>query len=175
MNNLLNIKLKFNHEKNRNKPGPRNLNKTRKTTVNDLRRLVLELKKVKEFYSQNDKYVNGVLIDVYYNDIISKSGRIKEVLKIKGECNDSIVGARFTDGLPGTENHIITYYVEKNVIDVAIDKLLKAADYIDKYLNGEATSDNFDSSLPFSNINIFAFGFDCYCDCDSGCSSIRCC
>lgn len=148
MNNLLNIKLKFNHEKNRNKPGPRNLNKTRKTTANDLRRLVLELKKVKEFYSQNDKYVNGVLIDVYYNDIISKSGRIKEVLKIKGECNDSIVGARFTDGLPGIENHIITHYVEKNVIDVAIDKLLKAADYIDKYLNGEATSDNFDSSLP---------------------------
>lgn len=148
MNNLLNIKLKFNYEKNINKPGPRNLNKSRKTKANDLRRLVLDLKKVKEFYSQNDKYINGVLIDVYYNDIISKSGRIKEILKNKEECNDSIVGARFTNGVPGTENHIITHYVEKNVIDSAINKILIAADYIDEYLNGEATSENFNSSLP---------------------------
>ncbi len=148
MNNLLNIKFKFNQEKNRNIPGPRNLNKTRKTNANDLRRLILEIKKVKEFYSQNDKYVKGILIDVYYNDIISKSGRIKDVLRNKGECNDCIVGARFTNGLQGTENHIITYYVEKKDIDVAIDKLLVAADFIDEYLNGEATSINFDSSLP---------------------------
>lgn len=148
MNNLLNIKLKFNYEKNINRPGPRNLNKSRKTKASDLRKLVLDLKKVKEFYSQNDKYINGVLIDVYYNDIISKSGRIKEILKNKEECNDSIVGARFTNGVPGTENHIITHYVEKNVIDSAINKILIAADYIDEYLNGEATSENFNSSLP---------------------------
>lgn len=148
MNNLLNIKLKLNHEKNRNKPGPRNLNKTRKTTAKDLRRFALELNKVKEFYSQNDKYISGILIDVYYNDIISKTGRIKDLLRVKGECNESIVGARFTNGIPGTENHIITHYVEKKVIDSAIDKLLIAADFIDKYLNGKATSDNFDSSLP---------------------------
>ncbi len=148
MNNLLNVKLKFNHEKNSKKPGPRNLNKTRSTKANDLKKLVLDLKRVKEFYVSNDKYVNGILIDVYYNDIISKSGRIREVLTIKGECNDSIVGARFTNSLPGDENHIITHYVDKEVIDEAINKLKIAADFIDNYLDGEATFHNFDSSLP---------------------------
>lgn len=156
MNNLLNIKLKFNKEKNTKKPGPRNLNRTRKTTSNDLKKLIIDLKKVKQFYVLNDKFVSGVLIDIYYNDIIAKTGRVKEVLKMKGDCNDSIVGARFTNSIPGTENHIITHYVKKETIDEAIYCLSCAASFIDDYLGGEANSNNFDNSLPldYSKCNL---------------------
>ena len=63
MNKLLNIKLPFNHESNLSKPGPRNLNKTRKTKSDQLKFLLNSLNKVKEFYSKEDKIVKDVLSD----------------------------------------------------------------------------------------------------------------
>lgn len=150
MNNLLDIKLKLNHENHPKNVGARNLNKTRSTKSSNIRELILNLKSIKKFYIDNDIYIKDILIDVYYNDIICKSGRIQEVLKIKGECNDTIVGARFTNASSGYENHIITHYISKEIIEEAINKLTVAADFIDKYLNGEATSMNFDSSLPLN-------------------------
>lgn len=148
MNNLLSIKMKFNSEKNLSKPGARNLNKTRKTTSDSMKVLLSDLLKVKEFYSNNDKYIKNVLIDVCYNDIIAKSGRMSELLRIKGDCNDTIVGARFSNDEPGKENHIITHYVEMDVIDDAVNKLKIAIKFVDDKLKGEATSENFDSELP---------------------------
>ncbi len=148
MNKLLDIKMKFNSENNLSKPGPRNLNKKRKTTSISMKMLLEDLKKVKAFYSHNDKYIEGVLIDAYYNDIISKSGRMIELLRIKGDCNDTIVGARFSNAEFGKENHIITHYVSMDVVNDAIKKLELAINFVDEELNGEATSENFDSELP---------------------------
>ncbi len=150
MNNLLNIKLKFNYEGNLSKVGARNLTKSRKTTIASLKTLLSDLYIVKQFYSLNDKYIQGVLIDVCYNDIISKTGRITEVLKGAKECNDSIVGARFSDNVSGNENHIITHYVSMDVIDDAIKKISLAIPFLDKELDGEANFNNFDSKLPIN-------------------------
>lgn len=148
MNNLLSIKMKFNGEKNLSKPGARNLNKTRKTTSKSMKILLSDLLIVKKFYSNNDKYIKNVLIDVCYNDIIAKSGRMSELLRKKGDCNDTIVGARFSNDEPGKENHIITHYITMDVVDDAINKLKIAIQFVDDKLNGEATAYNFDSELP---------------------------
>lgn len=145
MNNLLGIKLAFNHEPNYAKPGAKNLKKANIVSIEKIEKLISDLQRVQEFYSGGDKIVNDALIDVYYNDIIPKSGRIQEILKQKGDCNNSIVGARFTDASEGNENHIITHYVSTTVIDEAIGKLLAAKEFIEKELGGEANSENFNA------------------------------
>lgn len=143
MNNLLDLRLKFEHERKSGGGGVRNLNKTRSTKAELLASLIDDLKRVRAFYGKGDKYVKDILIDVYYNDIIAKSGRIQELLRSTGDCNDKIVGARFSDTTP--ENHIITYYISRNVLNDAITKLTESKKLIDNQLNGEATSNNFDA------------------------------
>lgn len=156
MNRMLDIKLRLNSEKNTNKVGSKNLKKNAKTSSEHIQKLLEDLKKVKSFYEKNNLFIKDVLIDVYYNDTICKSGRISELLKIKGDCNDSIVGARFSDSKEGEENHIITHYVPMNVIDNAINKLEIAKSFIENELNKEANSINFDSKLQlnYSNYNL---------------------
>lgn len=149
MNSLLNIKLPFNHEKNSKKPGPRNLKRSNKVTINHLNELIDELNFVKRYYERNEKIIEGSLIDVYYNDVVPKSNRIVEVLKEKGECNDYIVGARFSE----KENHIITYYIPMSALNNSIEKLEKGKAFLINELNGEANSENFDagdSSINYS-------------------------
>lgn len=145
MNNLLKVKLTFNHEPNRAGGGARNLNKTRETTSTTIESLISDLNRIKAFYNKNP-YIKEILIDAYYNDIIAKSGRIQGLLKIIGDCNDYIVGARFSNSEPGKENHIITYYVTREIVDSAIEKLNDAKSLIDDQLEGKATALNFDSS-----------------------------
>ena len=156
MNRMLDIKLRLNSEKNTNKVGSKNLKKNAKTSSKHIQKLLEDLKKVKSFYEKNNLFIKDVLIDVYYNDTICKTGRISELLKIKGDCNDSIVGARFSDSKEGEENHIITHYVPMNVIDNAINKLEIAKSFIENELNKEANSINFDSKLQlnYSNYNL---------------------
>lgn len=151
MNNILNIKLPFQSEKNQSKPGPRNLNKDRSITLSKIEKLILDLQKVLEFYSNENRFIKHCLVDVTYVDIISKSGRIQEIFKTsKKECNDLIVGARFTNSKPGFENHIITYYITRDCVQNAISKLKKAKSFIDGVLGGQATRENFDSKLSFA-------------------------
>ena len=145
MNNLLRVKFNFNHEPNNQSGGARNLNKTRTTTSVLVESLIADLNRIKDFYSTNERKTKDFLIDVYYNDIISKTGRISEILRINGDCNDYIVGARFSNAPLGEENHIITYYVSENILDSAIKKLKVAKRLIDEQLGGIATSRNFDS------------------------------
>ena len=150
MNNLLDIKLSFAHEPKRGGGSPRNLNKTRITKSKTLEGLIDDLKRIKVFYQKENRYVKQILLDVYYNDLISKSGRIQELLRISGDCNDNIVGARFSNTSP-KENHIITYYVTWDVLEEAIQKLSEAKKLVDEQLGGKATSSNFDAADPHIN------------------------
>lgn len=145
MNNLLRIKLIFNNEPNRSKGGARNLNKTRTTRSSTISNLIDNLLKIKDFFEGN-KFINKILVDAYYNDIISKSGRIRSVLTKSGDCSNYIVGARFSDDESEKAKHIITYYIKKEDINSAIKKLKDAKSLIDDQLNGEATALNFDSA-----------------------------
>lgn len=148
MNDLLSIKLPFASEKNPSKLGPRNLNKSRKISSQKIRALIHDLERIQSFYSQNPQPIQDCLIDVHYIDIIAKSGRIQELFRMgKEDCNDFIVGARFSNPSKTIQNHIITYYIDKKHLQIAINELREAAFFIDNVLNGEATKENFDSSL----------------------------
>ena len=124
MNPLLQVKLRFSHERNNRRPGPRNLKANAETTTEMIESLCEELKSVLRYYRNSPRILQGFLVDVHYNDIIAKTNRIRELLKPSGKTtNDVVVGARFSEAPEGEENHIITYYVDGTTIERTINDL----------------------------------------------------
>lgn len=144
MNPLLQVKLRFTGEKNTQKPGARNLRAKAETSTEKIDELIDSLRAVLRFYKDNSRITNNVMIDVWYNDIIAKSNRVRELLKpSKHSTNDTVVGARFSDAPKGEENHIITHYVDEKTICKTIEELQVAKEFLLKRLGGKATPMNF--------------------------------
>ncbi len=146
MNPLLQVKLSFTKEKNTPFHNGSSLKTGKKTTAEKIDSLIRNLLDIERYYSNTEKFMNGLLIDVNYCDIIAKSNRIKSLLKpSNGDANSSIVGARFSETPEGRENHIITHYVDKTVVDKTIDTLEKTKQFLIARLDGSADADNFNS------------------------------
>ncbi len=156
MNPLLQVKLRFTGEKNNQKPGARNLRAKAETSTEKIDELIDSLRAVLRFYRDNSRITNDVMIDVWYNDIIAKSNRVRELLKpSRHSTNDTVVGARFSDAPEGEENHIITHYVDEKTINKTIEELQVAKEFLLKRLGGKATPMNF--TEPNSNIDYEGF------------------
>ena len=156
MNPLLQVKLRFTGEKNNQKPGARNLRAKAETSTEKIDELIDSLRAVLRFYKDNPRITNDVMIDVWYNDIIAKSNRVRELLKpSRHSTNDTVVGARFSDAPEGEENHIITHYVDEKTINKTIEELQVAKEFLLKRLGGKATPMNF--TEPNSNIDYEGF------------------
>lgn len=156
MNPLLQVKLRFTGEKNNQKPGARNLRAKAETSTEKIDELIDSLRAVLRFYKDNPRVTNDVMIDVWYNNIIAKSNRVRELLKpSRRSINDTVVGARFSDAPVGEENHIITHYVSERTINKTIEELQVAKEFLLKRLGGKATPMNF--TEPNGNINYEGF------------------
>ena len=152
MNPLLQVKLRFTGEKNNQKPGARNLRAKAETSAEKIDQLIDSLRAVLRYYKDNPRITDKMMIDIWYNDIIAKSNRVKELLKPNRQStNDTVVGARFSDAPEGEENHIITHYVDENTVNKTIEELLIAKEFLQTRLGGKATPANF--AEPKSNIN----------------------
>ena len=147
MNNLLEVKVKYNREGRKLNTVYDNLRKNDETSVEKISILQKNLESVLLYYDNNPKMMDGFLIDANYNDIIAKSRRIREILKPKGrQINDTVVGARFSDGPIDEECHIITYYTDRETIVSTIEKLNEAKRFLKERLEGKATAENFNES-----------------------------
>ena len=147
MNNLLEVKVRYNHGKRGNGNFFVNLKKDGETTVQKIEKIQENLKAIVRYYESTPKYLKGYLIDVNYNDIIAKSKRISELIKpSRKKTNDVVVGARFSDAPEGQENHIITYYVDEKTIEEMFDKLEEIKRFLLEQLNGKAVSGNFNET-----------------------------
>ncbi len=156
MNPILDIKLRFSNEKNHQKPGPRNLRAKAVVDADKIDQLIKDLQTVSEYYKSMPNLIEGIVIDIKYNDIIAKSNRVKRLLKPQGvSLNEAVVGARFSDEAEGKQNHIITYYVDRETIDRTITELQEAKLFLNNRLAGKASSDNFNSAD--NNINYTGF------------------
>lgn len=84
--------------------------------LNDLHNFLIEVRK---FWENND-VIDGVLVSVYYNRIVSKSNRINGYLNsIKNENPiDTVVGARFNSD---KNKHIITHFISRDNLDKTIE------------------------------------------------------
>ena len=144
MNSILQVKLNFANERNTQQPGGKDLPAKAEVSSEKIEELIISLRSVLRFYRNTPKLLNDILIDVHYNDIIAKSKRIEAVLKPYGRStNEAVVGARFSDAPPGSENHIITYYVDEKTINQTIHDLDIAKQFIERELGGKATHENF--------------------------------
>lgn len=157
MNPLLQVKLRFNNERNSQGFGARNLKVSNRATVDKIDFLIESLRAVLRYYHSIPKIIGNILIDVNYNDIIAKSNRIQELLKPVGKStNDVVVGARFSDAPEGEENHIITHYVDVATVERTIHEMEIAKRFIAERLDGTATARNFNK--PESHINYNDYG-----------------
>jgi len=127
MNNMLELKGKrFVQAAKRPGTGGAAMNSRSLVTADRLLKLEGKLKQIKQFWEQEEKPFNGVLISVYYNKIVAKSNRIAGLFKGKNS-NLAIVGAKFNKD---KTKHIITYFLDSSDLDISINSLLVANEII---------------------------------------------
>lgn len=144
MNNVLEVKVRYNREKNRQASFYKNLNANSVVDESKIDSLINDLEQIINYYHTAPKYIRHLLIDVHHNTIIPKSKRLQVLLKPdKRSTDDAIVGARFSDDPEGYEKHVITYYVDEQSVRASIQYLLEARRFISEQLKGQANSKNF--------------------------------
>lgn len=156
MNNVLELKGKrFVQASKTGGGGGASMNSKKIVTREQLLRLVERIGQIKEFWKQERKPFEGILISVHYNKIVAKSNRIAGLFKGK-DSNYAIVGAKFNKE---KTKHIITYFLDMEDLDESIELLLKTSDIIkEKFQNGidKVTFDDKKAmdKIPFSRFSI---------------------
>ena len=156
MNNVLELKGKrFIQASKTGSGGGASMNSKKIVTREQLLRLIERISQIKEFWKQEKRPFEGILISVHYNKIVAKSNRISGLFKGK-DSNYAIVGAKFNKE---KTKHIITYFLDMEDLDKSIELLLKTSDIIKvKFQNGidKVTFDDRKKidKIPFSKFSI---------------------
>lgn len=156
MNNVLELKGKrFIQASKTGSGGGASMNSKKIVTREQLLRLIERISQIKEFWKQEKRPFEGILISVHYNKIVAKSNRIAGLFKGK-DSNYAIVGAKFNKE---KTKHIITYFLDMEDLDESIELLLKTSDIIKvKFQNGidKVTFDDRKKidKIPFSKFSI---------------------
>ena len=156
MNNVLELKGKrFIQASKTGSGGGASMNSKKIVTREQLLRLIERISQIKEFWKQEKRPFEGILISVHYNKIVAKSNRIAGLFKGK-DSNYAIVGAKFNKE---KTKHIITYFLDMEDLDKSIELLLKTSDIIKvKFQNGidNVTFDDRKKidKIPFSKFSI---------------------
>ena len=135
--------------------GGASLNSKILVTAEQLLRLIERISQIKEFWKQEKRPFEGILISVHYNKIVAKSNRIAGLFKGK-DSNYAIVGAKFNKE---KTKHIITYFLDMEDLDESIELLLKTSDIIKEKFQIGIDNFTFDDSkkidkIPFSRFSI---------------------
>ena len=119
MNELLQLKGRFEQKARNTTLGSPNLPTNGVLNVEHLRELKSELEYLLEYWKGNT-VINGALISVFYTDIIPKSRRITGTFANGNiHSNDSVVGARFINN--DKIKHVITHYVSLELLKKTIE------------------------------------------------------
>ena len=140
MNNLLQLKGTFEQKSNASRPGAPELPVKSEVSVEHLKKLKEDLKKLKEFWNKNE-ILKGALVSVYYKDVIAKTRRISGTLcKGTKTSNSSIVGAKFSSDL--RKKHIITHYIDRDILNESIERYKCVIKIIEEKFDGIITSED---------------------------------
>ncbi|EGO9405415.1 MULTISPECIES: S8 family peptidase [Enterococcus] len=132
--------------------GGASMNSKKVVTTKEILRLQNKMEQIRNFWLQENRPFNGVLISVHYNKIVAKSNRIGGLLKGR-ESDLAVVGAKFNDT---KTKHIITYYVSDKDLEKSIKSLQNAMGILNNKFNGQLNKAVFDdykkmNSLSFNN------------------------
>ncbi|WP_312950792.1 S8 family peptidase [Streptococcus parasuis] len=144
MNDILQLKGRFEQRSSSSKPGSPKLLSNKVVTINELIKLRKQLDSLRQYW-ETVTYFEGALITIVYKDIVAKSRRAKELLKKNSRTypNDLIVGARYIEG--DKTQHAITYYVDNNTIIETINKLDLAIEILNEEFSSRITTDVVDA------------------------------
>lgn len=146
MNELLQLKGRFEQKSSSGRPGSPKLLANQIVSEKKILKLKKELEELKEYWL-NISYFEGALISVTYVDIVAKSRRMRELFKKNSRIqpNDCVVGAKFIDKTSTEKQHVITYYVDLDVLDESINTLNVVASLLIKDFNGEISTEKLNS------------------------------
>ncbi len=148
MNNVLELKGKrFIQASKVNTGGGVAMNSKVVVTSEQLIRLLDKISQIGDFWKQEKKPFDGILISVYYNKIVAKSNRISGLLR-GNDSNSAIVGAKFNEE---KDKHIITYFLEMIDLEKSIDLLSKTNHILNTKFNGSINKMTFDDEKIFGN------------------------
>lgn len=130
MNNLLELKGKFDQKKRSGGFAARSLPKQSDyVSLEHLKNLKNQLSAIKAFWEEN-KILNNCLFSVYYKDIIAKSNRIQTLFSKDVEStNSTIVGAKYIG--KDTRKHVITHCISHFNLQDSIDKLVNTINIVE--------------------------------------------
>ncbi len=146
INNILQLKGRFEKRKNDAGFGPAKLPAKQSVSAAHMNDLVTQLVRIKEYWMKNQD-IAGAIVSVHYTRVVAKSNRLRILLSDKGKSPvDSIRGAKFVTepSVAGGEihKHVFTHYVQIEAIDKAISNLVLAAKIITEDYNGKITSEH---------------------------------
>lgn len=158
MNDILQLKGVFQQKPSQGRPGYPNLPKnSAPVTSEHLKKLLENLLQLHKYWSGN-KVIDGILIDVCYTKIAAKSNRINCFFsRGKISANNSVVGARFF-GHKQDKKHIITHYIQSEIIEDTVNKLERSILLLnDKFggnINESYLKDIGDLDINFNEYNL---------------------
>lgn len=161
MNNVLELRGKrFVQASKTGKGGGASMNRRKEVTSERLLGLIDRINQIKEFWEQEEKSFEGVLISVHYNKIVAKSNRIAGLFKGK-DSNYAIVGAKFNKE---KTKHIITYFLDIKDLDKSIELLFETNDVLKNMFQGVITKVIFEdkeriNKIPFNRFSISKSAF----------------
>jgi len=125
MNDILRLKQRLEQKPHGKGGGGRNIHTgAAPIKAEHLEHLATQLQGILDWW-QKEQLLPGAIVDIEYRSVIPKSSRVQSLLAGSGKKpNDTIVGARFSDG---DQKHIITHYVANlALLESTIEKLLEA-------------------------------------------------
>lgn len=145
MNNILQLKGRFEQRPNASRPGSPKLSKGKSVSASHLYELAKQLEIILAYWTKNTD-INGALVSVHYKHIVAKSNRLKILLAEKGKTpTDSIRGAKFVwepnDVGEEVQKHVFTHFVSLEAIEKSIEVLNQTASIIEKQYRGSVNSE----------------------------------
>ncbi len=146
MNNILQLKGRFEQRPNGSKPGTPKLPKGKSVEAFHLRELANQLDKILLYWKKNND-IGGALVSVHYKHIVAKSNRIKVFLAEGSKAPaESIRGAKFVweknaDGKM-IQKHVFTHFVKLETLEKNIELLKKVATVIEDRYGGSLSSED---------------------------------
>ncbi len=144
MNNVLQLKGRFEQRPNSSKPGSPKLPKGKSVSSLHLFELSEQLKRILQYWETNTD-ISGALVSVHYTHIVAKSNRMRILLSENSKSpTESIRGVKFIwepdeDGKQ-VQKHVFTHYVSLKAIEKTIEVLEETISVIEKHYNENITS-----------------------------------
>lgn len=139
-NNILQLKGTFEQRSRKGSFGKPRLPKDAVVSISHLEKLRDELLYIQRYWEQ-ETLIGGVLVSIFYKDVIAKSRRVSETFSQPGiNSNQTIVGAKFRS--EGHLKHVITHYIKYNLLKLTISKYKNAIAIVKRMFIDEITYQN---------------------------------